>query len=972
MPDRPRVLIEEWLPVVELGIESRRERAAASALPPLSFLHVWWARRPLVASAAAVLGSLMPAWSPEVAAAFPDATELASEVAYRRWFLRLCGVLGDPVAARARLALANERGEKLADGGYGYRQAYKNSPSSSDLALLAHLLKWTWSEMPAMSDPTAGGGSIPYEAIRYGIDARANDLNPVAAAVLIAGLAVTAEYGAELADDIRRFGTLLVERVRERLESAFALEAAGERVIAYIFARTVACPRTGKLVPLSPNWWLSKGSKPVAVRLVAERSGRQLEQCEFEIVVGKAINFDPDRGTVAGGDAISPWDGLAIDGEHIKTEAQDGRMGSQLYAVAVRTAKGRSFRAPTQTDLDALTSAERMLQELLPRWLPEDVLPDEEIGSVSNYDRGHRLYGIHAWRDMFSPRQLLVHGTFVEEFRRLMPDVRRELDEERAKAVLTLLAFMQGKGLNYNSRMSVWHPTRGSMANTFDKHNFEFKRTHGEFDGARELMPWCLDQIVDAYAGIAELLQPSDAGSLGNGDISNPRGTVTVTASNAADLPDLDDKSVALVCIDPPYYDNVMYAELSDFFYVWEKRTLGLIRPELFVSELTDKQNEAVANQARFADMGKRRKELANADYEAKMAAIFAEAERILCDGGVMTVMFTHKRAEAWDTLGMGLMQAGFMIETSWPVNTEGEHGLHQAKKNAATSTIMLVCRKRNRDGDENARPYFEDLEGDVRIAARNALVQFQAAGIAGVDLLLATYGPALSVISSAWPVYSAEADPETGRSRLLRPEEALDAAREEVVRLQRQRLVGAPVTLDPLSDFTLIAWDTFRAAEFPFDEARRLALAVGGLDVDQLAQAKLIAKKSGAVQLLAPDRRVRRGEDGALPGVRPGATSFGCAIDALHTVMYVSDQDGLPAGKALIDRAGLLTDAAFRACLQGLVNAVPRTKLKGEWVRPEAGTLDRICSMYFPDIDIPHDTMMPIAGEQGELDLGV
>jgi hypothetical protein len=227
-------------------------------------------------------------------------------------------------------------------------------------------------------------------------------------------------------------------------------------------------------------------------------------------------------------------------------------------------------------------------------------------------------------------------------------------------------------------------------------------------------------------------------------------------------------------------------------------------------------------------------------------------------------------------------------------------------------------------------------------------------------------------VISSAWPVYSSQADPDTGRSRLLRPEEALDAAREEVVRLQRQRLVGAPVALDPLSDFTLIAWDTFRAAEFPFDEARRLALAIGGLDVDELAHAKLIAKKAGTVVLLTPEKRVRRGDDSALPGVRPGSVTFGCSIDALHTVMYVADHDGLPAAKSLIDRAGLQSDVAFRACLQGLVNAIPRTKQKGEWVRPEAGTLDRICSLYFPEVELPPDAAVPATGEQDELDLGV
>lgn len=255
-----------------------------------------------------------------------------------------------------------------------------------------------------------------------------------------------------------------------------------------------------------------------------------------------------------------------------------------------------------------------------------------------------------------------------------------------------------------------------------------------------------------------------------------------------------------------------------------------------------------------------------------------------------------------------------------------------------------------------------------MRQASRDALSRFSAAGIEGVDLLLSTYGPALSVISSAWPVYSSEAD-ESGRSRLLRPEEALDAAREEVVRLQRRRLVGAEATLDPLSDFALIAWDTFKAAEFPFDEARRLALAVGGLDVDQLVRAKLVAKRSGTVELLPPAKRVRRGGDDSLPGVHASATSFSSAIDAVHTVMHVADADGLPAAKALMDRAGLERDAAFMACVQGLINSIPRTKEKGEWVRPEAGTLDRLCTAFLPDVEIPPDPMVEFDFEQEELD---
>ena len=211
------------------------------------------------------------------------------------------------------------------------------------------------------------------------------------------------------------------------------------------------------------------------------------------------------------------------------------------------------------------------------------------------------------------------------------------------------------------------------------------------------------------------------------------------------------------------------------------------------------------------------------------MQAIFSECDRVLREDGVMSVMFTHKRSEAWDTLGMALLEAGFSIETSWPVNTEREASLHQAKKNSAASTIVLVCRKRG-SGHGSGKTYFEDIETDVRAAARDAAQRFESAGIAGVDLLLATYGPALSVLSRAWPVYSSETDDE-GRSRLLRPEEALGAAREEVVRLRKAELVGRDVAFDGVTDFVLIAWQTFRAEEFPYDEARRLALAIGGGD---------------------------------------------------------------------------------------------------------------------------------------------
>ena len=240
---------------------------------------------------------------------------------------------------------------------------------------------------------------------------------------------------------------------------------------------------------------------------------------------------------------------------------------------------------------------------------------------------------------------------------------------------------------------------------------------------------------------------------------------VTITCKSGDSLDHVADGSIDIVVMDPPYYDNVMYAELSDFFYVWLKRTAGHVFPELFRSHLTDKDNEAVANPARFRGQ-KGAKTLAERDYQERMASIFAECRRTLKADGVMTLMFTHKATGAWDALTKGLMDAGFAITASWPVNTEAEGSLHIREKAAAKSTIFLVCRPREPYG-ESAVPqsggdsvireapvtYWEDVEPRVAGAVRKRVAEFQDAGITGVDLYLASFGPALEEFSRDWPL---------------------------------------------------------------------------------------------------------------------------------------------------------------------------------------------------------------------------
>jgi len=555
-----------------------------------------------------------------------------------------------------------------------------------------------------------------------------------------------------------------------------------------------------------------------------------------------------------------------------------------------------------------------------------------------------------SWAEMFSPRQLLALGTFVDTLRELRPQMREALGEGRAAAVETYLALAISKAVDRNAVLATWIPQRQVIGHVFQRHDFAFVWAYAEFDASANLLSWCVDQIVDAYKGLASLLAFAPA-QLESAAVE--RGPLTLVQGNAANLSAIPDGSVHAIVTDPPYYDNVMYAELADFFYVWLKRTVGHLYPDWFAAQLTDKDAEAVANPARFAGLGRSKKQLAQQDYERKMEAAFREMARVLRPEGVLTVMFTHKQVEAWDTLASALINAGFTITASWPIHTEFEHSLHQAKKNAARSTILLVCRKRQTsevsETSEVSQVWWDDVAPRVRQVARERAAEFDARGIGGVDLYLSTFGPVLAVISERWPVLTSQVDEKTGQPKPLRPETALDLAREEVIALRKRGLLlGREVAFDPLTDWYVMAWDAFRAERFPADEARKLALALG-LDVEgDLVAGRVIGKVGSDVVLNQPKQRRARGR------IDPEATQFGAWLDAVHTALLVYAEDGAAACETFLKKAGLRTDVTFRAVLQALLNAVPRTRVKGKFVRPEAAALDALRTAFFEELEVP------------------
>ena len=480
--------------------------------------------------------------------------------------------------------------------------------------------------------------------------------------------------------------------------------------------------------------------------------------------------------------------------------------------------------------------------------------------------------------------------------------------------------------------------------------------------------PWALGQVVDSYKGLCNLVEPSRPlfESLGQEGPDHP---VQVTSSNAARLAHLSDGTVDAVVVDPPYGNNVMYAELSDFFYVWLKRSVGDLYPEWFDSELVDKDAEAVANPARFdgAKAGQAR-EMATRDYLLKMRRVFREMRRVVKPSGSMTVMFTHRETEMWNALGLALLETGWEIGSSWPVNTESEHSLHIARQNAARSTIFLFCRPR--DLSQEVSFWTRDLQDDVRRIATQRAREFQQAGIDGVDLYLSTFGPVLGVLSRYWPIVSEEVDRETGEPLRLQPEEALSIARSEVFSLQREGLLdGRSANWDPATDWYLLAWKSFAARQFSYDEARKMAMAHGA-DADKLRNRhKLLSRKGAAVSLLEPSEREGRDH------VNPDAVTFPRLIDALHTAMWLYETEGDQRCRRFLQGAGLITDSDFNSLVRAAINAIPRSRKysRGEIVGfnvPEAETLENMRLSLFPDIEVSENLDTDIGAEQGAFEV--
>lgn len=867
-------LIEDYIPIKAISAEASREKSIRHG--HISTLHLWWARRPLVASRAAVFAALVPAGKTA------DEKRELNEL-----MIRLCKWEVD----QRTLDEARER----------IRQAYPDAP-------------------PKVLDMFAGGGAIPLEALRLGCEAYALDLNPVAHIIELATLVYPQKYGKKLAEDVRRWGEWVLERVRaevgdlyplipdpdftpEKAEARASLASQprlfapteGEQMlfddvewdeaadadepdnttadvpfgylqpVAYLWTRTVTCPNPAcrATVPLVRQTWLKKKKGDnVALEMKPHPTENRMAFHVRHARDPKDFGFDP-AGFSQRGNSVCGRCGTTVTNDYVKAEGKAGRMGAQMMAmVCVRPgAQGKVYLSPD--DLPLPVPDEDAIRARIEALTAETGItpPHEEIGG-STRDFFTPLYGLTRYSDLFTPRQMLTLLTFVKYVRAAHEEISAaEVDKDYARALTTYLGVILSRFTNFYSSECVWYSEGGrGVRQVF----------------IRQALPMIWDYAEsNPYNPAASSWQASTRSVL---DALNPIDLNTdaghVYRGSATAIP-LENISFAAVVTDPPYYDNVSYSDLSDYFYVWLSRTIGFLYPEHFSTELAPKKNEAISVKHRHEN----KEEKARDFYEQMMQSAFSEAHRVLQPNGAIVTVYAHKTTAGWATLIDAMRSAGFCITEAWPLETEQSHRALSQDTAALASSIFLVARKR--DNGHTAR-YIDDILPEMQRIVKERVRFFLQVGVTGADLSIATVGAALAP-------YTRYARVELPNGAELTAAAYLDEVQREVVRV----VLGEASQADERTQYYLMARENYGEAWVEFDEANNLARALGvELDTGPEALTRgadaLVEKKGSKVRLRTFEERGALADLGLPTPERPKAP----LIDVLHRLLWLIEHD--------------------------------------------------------------------------------
>lgn len=816
-------LIEVALPLDDINAASAREKSIRHGHP--STLHLWWARRPLAAARAVIWSSLVddPSAHPEE---FPTVEDQAVERE------RLFGILRELVV-------------------------WENSNNDRVLnAAKAEIKRSMGDDLPPLLDPFAGGGAIPLEAQRLGLKAYAQDLNPVAVTINKAMIEIPPLFAEKtavnpesrsranidwwtgnngLAADVKYYGSWMKEEAARRIGYLYpkvkvpAEQGGGKAtVIAWLWTRTVKCPNPacGHEAILVRSFDLSKKKgKEWHVEPVCEDG-----EVRFEVAPGKATQ----DGTVNRRGATCVHCGTPIDFKYVRAEGRAHRMGEKLMAIVAEGKRGRVYCAPNDEQASVAD---------IPK---PDEYPDADIASNPR-DFKTPNYGLATFSQLFTNRQLTALTTFSE----LVGEAQKKAEADATAAGLpddgvgladggtgaraygeaigVYLANLVDQLANHNSSICSWHAGNTQLRNVFSRQAIPMTWDYAEsnpFCNSSGCFDNLFIRMTEAFQGLPSIV--SKPGIVRQFDAQSDNGMRNIVVST-----------------DPPYYDNIGYADLSDFFYVWLRQSLRRTYPRLFSTMLVPKHEELVATPYRES----RGKDGARDFFEEGMFSTFKQICKYACDDVPVTIYYAFKQSETestndvestastgWETMLSAIIRAGFSITGTWPMRTEMGSRMIASGTNALASSIVLVCRKRPEDAPMGTR---RDFVMSLKRELGSALDKLRSSNIAPVDLAQSAIGPGIGMYSRFSQVLEADGSPMTVRAALQLINQEVDAYfSDQDGELDRESRFCVDL-------YTQKAFDTIK-----FGEADVLARAKN-VSIEGLAAQGLLASVKGNVHLL-------------------------------------------------------------------------------------------------------------------------
>ena len=844
MTDSDRRFIEDSFPVKEVGVASAKEKNIRHG--HISTLHIWWARRPLAASRATAYAALTPA--PK------DAEDWQKK---RDFIIQLCqweNSNNQGLLERARREILD------ANGGVP----------------------------PKVLDPFAGGGSYPLEAFRLGCETYANDYNPVAVLIEKATLEYPKKFSKPfegmpewaknkgageknidksrivknnketqaslfsqstelqatnpLQNAVRYWSKWVLDQAQKDLAEFYPPDSEGRIPVGYIWARTIPCqnPSCGTEIPLFRSFWLAKKDK----KKVALFPNVQNKHLVFEIVGDgynkKPADFDPDNGTISRAVARCLVCGTIIDDKTTRRLFQEGKSGETLIAIVSidNLRKKKTYRIANNSDFEIFLNAKRALSEKRQKYMFDwgiDPLPDEPTpeGKGSGAERAFSIknYGLNNWGELFNSRQSLSLITVINYIREVYKLISSDTsNQEFSKAVVTYLALILSRHSSYNATLCWWEPLGERSFNVFGRQVLPIVFDYSEQNPFGTLTGNLLLQTEITIDIINNLSQTQT-------NNFDPQ----VTQNSATQLPYSDD-FFDVVLTDPPYYDNVPYSYLSDYFYVWLKRAIGHIFPELFSTPLTPKASEIVTYSNREGGL-----EGGKLFFETNLKLAFQNIYRVLKNNGIAIIVYTHKSTAGWETVINALLDSGLITTSAWPINTEMQSRLRASESAALASSIYIVTRKLPRQ----STGFYNDVRTELRQHLDTKLQRLWEEGIGGADFFIAAIGSAIEVFGKYEQVMDLEGN-------IVRADRMLEEVRTIATDYAVRQILhnGFATEISNLTRlYVLWRWN-YSEALVPFDEARKLGQSCG-IDISEAwSKTGVIRKEKQFVRMLGPQGR--------------------------------------------------------------------------------------------------------------------